>query len=265
MLVDPDSEMKYVGVRSCSCEIEQDPYKGSSKVMTKEEKERCVKLVLGVFDTREEACDHEILLHSQLKVVDNPSYWNINNADKPPVWVGKYRKIPKISISKKNIPLSDAHREALKTAQQKRWAEGRGPTFKYGEEHAARKYKSKYLFRNLDGREFIGTNLEFKALLKVRYIQNVTKIVTGEHTQYKGWYIVENLTTKCKTTDSKYVDKYVWSNDKDTFTGTGYQFSVELGIPLGDANKVIRGERTATRGWKIVSKVETKTEYHQTV
>ena len=265
MLVDPISEMKYVGVRSCKTDIEDDPYKGSSSTMSREEKNRYVKLILGRFNTREEANLHEIELHTLLNVVSNKSYWNIVHAEAPPRWTGGYRKLPKISTGKKDIPLTDAHREALKVAQQKRWSEGRGPAFKYGEDHAARRYKSTYKFKNLDGQEFVGTNLDFKAFMKARHVQTITKIVTGDHAQYKGWYIVENLTTGCKTTDSKYVDKYLWKNDEKTFIGTGYQFAVEFNIPLGDANKVLRGERSNTKGWKILSKVQIETEYHQTV
>ena len=256
MLVDPISEMRYVGVRSCKEDIEDDPYKGSSSIMSKEEKKRCIKLILGRFSTREEANLHEVTLHKSLNVIHNTSYWNIvQSSENGYVQANKARtKIirDKISERKLNIPLSDGHREALKTAQQKRWAEGRGTIFKYGEDHSARKYKSVYKFKNLDGQEFIGTNLDFKIFMNVRHIQTVNKIVTGEHVQYKGWYIVENITTKCSTTDRKYVDKYIWYNNEETFVGTSYQLSTQFNIPLGDTNKVLRGDRTTTRGWKIV-------------
>ena len=255
ILLDPKSEMKYVGVRSCKCAIVDDPYKGSSNYMTPEEKDRCVKVVLGVYDTREQALDEELRLHKELNVVSNRSYWNKALSGVPPKGVRKGSKY-KSSDSKKGVPLSAEHIESLKKAQQKRWAEGRGPEFPTGENHPARKFKSVYEFRNLSGEVFVGTNLEFKKHLNVRYIQTVNKIVTGAHSQYKKWYIVRNITSGCQTTDMAYVTAYKWynTNTEETFIGTGQQLVEHApdAVNLGRANKVIRGDRNHTGGWTIV-------------
>lgn len=68
--------MKYIGVRSCKCSIEDDSYLGSSKVIPPELYATCVKNILKVFNTRIEALQHEIKLHSELDVANNTIYYN---------------------------------------------------------------------------------------------------------------------------------------------------------------------------------------------
>ncbi len=78
ILLDPESNMKYIGMRSCKCKPEEDTYMGSSYSMTIHDKRRCDKLVLEEFDTREEALQHEIKLHNQFEVHTNPEFWNLS-------------------------------------------------------------------------------------------------------------------------------------------------------------------------------------------
>ena len=263
ILKDPDSNMKYIGVRSCSCKIEEDPYKGSSTIMTIEEKRRCVKTVLGTFKNRTEALKNEAELHSLFNVVEGLTYWN----KAATTFEGKgfsrvgYKHMEeskqKMSKSLKGRKLSLEHRQKLCKAQKKRHSEGRCllKPFPSGDAHPDRKYTSVYRWVNIDGNEFIGTNIEFRDFVGLKHIQNVTVLIKGTKIQYLGWYIVENITTGCITTGAKYTNIYNWSNGIDTFKGTGKQLCGKIGInSLSTVNKVIRGDRKSVKGWTIAAK-----------
>lgn len=71
-----ENNMKYIGVRSCKCPIEQDSYLGSSKIIPAELYATCTKTILGVFTTRAEAIQNEIDLHNKYDVCTNPEYYN---------------------------------------------------------------------------------------------------------------------------------------------------------------------------------------------
>lgn len=258
ILKDPNSDMKYIGVRSCACPIAKDPYKGSSCIMTTEEKRTCIKSVLGVFKTRSEAMAHEIELHATFNVSENTDYWNMAKATVSGfIRTGPHSQETKdaISAKMKGKLLSADHKEALCKAQKRRWDEGRGSKlvhFPKGEAHPARTYTGVYEWKNRDGRVFIGTNLEFLQLVKLKNIQNITKIVKGEVIQYRGWYIVKNTTTNCSTSDNSVVEVYEWVNGDQFFTGTGFQLSIHAKFSsLSGVNKVARGDRVSTQGWSI--------------
>ena len=68
--------MKYIGVRSCKCPIEEDSYLGSSKIIPAELYATCTKSILATFDTRIEAISDEIRLHNLYNVCINPEYYN---------------------------------------------------------------------------------------------------------------------------------------------------------------------------------------------
>lgn len=76
MLISNVEEKFYIGARSCSCEVDEDSYMGSSSVMTKEDKDNCDKLVLKEFGTRKEAIAYEVELHNQFEVNTNEKFWN---------------------------------------------------------------------------------------------------------------------------------------------------------------------------------------------
>lgn len=72
--------MKYIGSRSCLCLPCFDPYMSSSKyvkaAIKEDEHAHFVKIVLQEFPTREEAIEHEILLHNKFDVGKNPVFYN---------------------------------------------------------------------------------------------------------------------------------------------------------------------------------------------
>lgn len=71
-----ENGLKYVGVRSCKCPIEQDSYYGSSKIIPSELYATCTKRILNTFETRIEALQDEIRLHEELDIAVNPNYYN---------------------------------------------------------------------------------------------------------------------------------------------------------------------------------------------
>lgn len=73
---EPFNGMKYyIGVRSCKANPEEDKYLSSSKVI-KRNKIAVDKHILATWDTRQEAVNHEILLHSCFNVAVNPEFFN---------------------------------------------------------------------------------------------------------------------------------------------------------------------------------------------
>lgn len=74
------NNMKYIGVRSCDCEIEDDPYMGSAKHIPKELRGTGTKKVLSIHTDRLSAMNEEIRLHAELDVKNNPEYYNQCNS-----------------------------------------------------------------------------------------------------------------------------------------------------------------------------------------
>lgn len=77
MLISLIEDKYYIGARSCVCSIDEDTYMGSSRVMTKEDKRNCDKLILKEFNTRKEAIAYEIELHERFDVSNNQKFWNV--------------------------------------------------------------------------------------------------------------------------------------------------------------------------------------------
>ena len=105
LITNTNTQMKYIGVRSCSCLPENDlDYMGSSKILSEamqETPESFVKTILGTFLTREVANKDEQRLHEMYDVARNPKFYNRMNAPlgfcsagktgKDSYWYGKHR------------------------------------------------------------------------------------------------------------------------------------------------------------------------------
>lgn len=70
---------KYIGVRSCTCNIEEDPYMGSAFHLPQDAVIGC-KEILSIHQTREQAMQEEIRLHALYNVKDNNDFYNQCNA-----------------------------------------------------------------------------------------------------------------------------------------------------------------------------------------
>ena len=72
-----DNGMKYLGVRTCDGDPEEDSYKGSSSIITKEQLATCKKVILSEHPTRNEAVLEEVRLHDLYDVSTNKKYYNL--------------------------------------------------------------------------------------------------------------------------------------------------------------------------------------------
>ena len=76
----PNQEKYYIGVRSCECKIGEDSYMSSSDFLREDikkvGKENFNKIILKRFQTREDAYAHEIQLHKEFDVANNPLFFN---------------------------------------------------------------------------------------------------------------------------------------------------------------------------------------------
>jgi hypothetical protein len=72
--------MKYLGVRSCDCELVEDNYLGSGFHIPVEMKPIGIKKILSVHNSRKEAMEEEIRLHALFDVKNNPDYYNRCNS-----------------------------------------------------------------------------------------------------------------------------------------------------------------------------------------
>ena len=81
LITNTTNQMKYIGVRSCSCLPENDSdYMGSSKLLNEAmeiEPESFVKTIIDTFPTREIANADEQRLHEMYDVARNPEFYNL--------------------------------------------------------------------------------------------------------------------------------------------------------------------------------------------
>ena len=79
--ISTDNKLFYIGVRSCACDIEEDPYMGSYKDKTFKP---VSKRILGIHENREDAVLAEIYWQRLFKVVENPLF--VNQAYQTSIW-----------------------------------------------------------------------------------------------------------------------------------------------------------------------------------
>jgi group I intron endonuclease len=84
IITNTNTQMKYIGVRSCNFLPENDSdYMGSSKALDEsmnETPESFTKTIIGTFPTRENANADEQWLHEMYDVARNPEFYNLMNA-----------------------------------------------------------------------------------------------------------------------------------------------------------------------------------------
>ena len=120
------SGIRYIGVRSCNCNPNNDSYMGSCKILNEtisvEGKENFTKKILQTFPTREEAAQHEIELHEKFDVARNPMFYNNAKATSTGFNIaGKKRTEEdkhKISKTLKGRKLSEEHKRKLSEAKK---------------------------------------------------------------------------------------------------------------------------------------------------
>lgn len=270
LLLDPESEMKYIGMRSSKCKPEEDTYMGSAYAMTIHDKRRCDKLVLEEFDTREEALHHEMKLHNQFEVHTNPEFWNLSKQTSTKFISNrkgcklteehklkcssalKGRKMPEFTEDhKRKISVSRIGTKAS-AETKKKFSESR-----QGENNSNFKHKTIYKWYK-DNEYFVGTvgQLALKDAIKDKsalYCAVKGKTITGN-----GWLIVQNVDTRCSTTGVEYIVKYEWQHiDGRLVVKNCYEMAKFLEEKFENSvKKVIRGAQKSIKGWKIVGNVK---------
>lgn len=115
---------KYIGVRSCKCNIEEDPYMGSPFHLP-DNLIGC-KEVLSTHSTREEAMEEEIRLHALYNVKDNTDFYNQCNATSTKFQVSK--EAHERSSQTRKGRTKDSHEYITKQVQARAKYKGDGLT-----------------------------------------------------------------------------------------------------------------------------------------
>lgn len=265
VVFDPSSDMKYIGVRSCKCPVEEDPYMGSSYAMTNEDRARCDKMVLNLFETKEEALAEEIRLHEVHEVHKNPEFWNIvkqtstkfvSDRKGHKLTEEHKRKCSESLKGRKMKPFTDEHRRKLSEARlgTKASEETKAKMSKdrCGIGNSRYKHSSVYEWMSREGRILIGTPLE---LIQKEALggSHVYAVIAGKRNYAHGWRIVKNITSGCATTDRLYIESYNWVNiDGSEFCGRIEDLRDFLKVPnMSNIKRLVRKEIGSFRGWSI--------------
>lgn len=265
VVFDPSLDMKYIGVRSCECPAEEDPYMGSSYAMTNEDRARCDKMVLDIFNTIEEALAEEIRLHEVHQVHKNPEFWNMVKqtstkfvSDRKGHKLTEEHKL-KCSIAltgRKMKPFTEEHRQNIAKARKGTAASSetraKMSEMRKGAGNSRYKHSSVYEWVDKNGRSFKGTPLE---LIEIHAVNNshVYAVLNGKRNYVNGWRIVKNITSGCATTDRLYLDSYNWVNvDGREFCGRVEEFRDFLGVAnMSNIKRLVRKDIGSSNGWSI--------------
>ena len=204
VLLDTESDMKYIGVRSCECAIEDDPYMGSSYAMTKEDKTRCDKLVLEKFTTRLEAAKYEIELHERFQVHTNKEYWNqakqtstkfVSNRKGCTLTEEHKAKCSAALKGKKLPPFSDEHRRKISEARigtkASEETKAKLSAQRQGKANSNFKHGTIYVWEHRDGEVFEGLVTELiNQKTGPHNCSHPYAVVNGKRNYAHGWKIV---------------------------------------------------------------------------
>jgi len=125
IITNTTNQMKYIGVRSCSCLPENDSdYMGSSKSLDEamnETPEAFTKIIIETFPTREIANSNEQWLHETYDVARNSEFFNLVNAPMGFCSAGRTRSDStkkKMSESRMRKNLSPETRKKMSDSQR---------------------------------------------------------------------------------------------------------------------------------------------------
>lgn len=113
-------------------------------------------------------------------------------------------------------------------------------------------------FRNLDGRNFVGTRTEFKAYSSMGSCR-VSDIITQKRRHSKGWYVstaelsfdevmkLGTFSPHCRLTEIS-----IRHIDGRIETGIPLDLRKRLNLPQSHFDAVVRGDRMKTNGWSLL-------------
>lgn len=238
-LIEYKDSLLYMGVRSSSNPPLVDGYYGSLKGFRTLAARDLVKrkIILGIYNTRQEAYEAEILYHTKHRVDKNPRYRNrarstssaftCNNKGELNGMFGKQRS-------------AESKRKALETKKA-------NDSFTTD--------KTVYVFKHkLSGMLFTGQRRDFYTIFNICR-KNLHACITGKQKSIQGW---ECLSHKPKTkAEPGRLDKniYTFSNTKLNITATLTRSEFRVTFQL-DRNKIadlIKGKRQMYNDWCILN------------
>ena len=180
----------YIGSRACpkTKTPESDNYYGSPKVCkTILNNPFKAKIILGVFNTREEALEHESYLHKLWNVADNPHFANASNQTSSkfycPVPWNKGIKLP-YPVWNKGKKGLQTHDDSWKLEASKRNS---------GSKNYFYEGKKFIWHNNKTNEEFIGSVLELFELKDYfknkKALYSITWFKNNKQSNHKGWYV----------------------------------------------------------------------------
>lgn len=152
----------YIGKRSSKVPPEQDSYLGSFKDKAFNPTQ---KIILGVFNTAEEALENEILLHNFYDVAKNPHFANqAKQTSSGFCWSGDLTKIL--------TPAQEYQRRSKISASQRAGSRG-------------------FFYKLVSPTGSIHVTINLTEFCKIYQLnrQNLEKVAKGERNHHKGWTV----------------------------------------------------------------------------
>ena len=187
----------YIGSRGCKCLPEEDfKYYGSFRDKNFNPTQ---KIILGVYESRKDAYEAEILLHEFYDVSRNPHFANRSkltttgfSTEGVPINKGKKRSkefceyMRKINLGRPKTPQEiEKHRKNMMGNQR---AKGYKPTEEEKEIKRQKNLKKVYSIVDPSGKKIIFNNLrQFSKENNLDRYYLKRYVATGEWKQYKGW------------------------------------------------------------------------------
>ena len=203
LLIHKTTAKRYIGVRTSLVPPLQDiTYWGSSKHIPSDVKSTHIKLILKEFNTREEAVNHEILLHELNNVAESPCFYN-------------KAKQTSTKFDTSGITLTDEHKEKCRIASTGKYhtQETKDKLSKllkgriFSEETKKRMSQAQKLLYKQTGY----TNPRQGVILTEELKQKISKAVKDKgcndsinNNTFKPWFITFNgITTEYRSTTKK--------------------------------------------------------------
>lgn len=202
-------DKKYIGVRSCNCAIEDDPYMGSPFHLPEKIAPTGVKTILSTHSTREEAMLEEIRLHAKYDVKNNPEYYNQCNSTSVKFQVSK--EAHQRSAETRRGRIKETHEYIRKQVEARAKYAGNNRTeaqkAQFSKERMPermKKYKETFA-KNTENPEFAKRvqDARVRGGKSCKGIKNPKKGHTGlEHPKAKSWWYIKPNQEKVIVNDS---------------------------------------------------------------
>jgi len=213
ILIERNTGMRYIGVRSCDCIPKEDNYWGSSKHLPNGYRgdltDTFDKVIVELFETRGEANEDEIRLHNLHDVAVNPMFYNRAKATSKGFCVygtkasdETLKKIRKSKTGDKHPMYGKQHSGETRTRMSKALLGDKNPM--YGKQHSnltrnkmskskmgntdSQKHKTLIWWKHKSGTEIFANPTQMRDLYnKGGETSDFAKVYKGTNKSSKGW------------------------------------------------------------------------------